>query len=168
LALVAVFSANASRAAAAPPADAGSTRIEVVVDGFQNSPPVTFPALSFEGGIANTGSTTGGGGGAGKATLESLVLTKGIDGASPRLLEAAATGRHLRSVTVRVFQRAPRDAKETLVLEVTAVDVQALLEHPAASEASLAERVVLEAATVTFSYPLEGLSFTFGLNAPSV
>lgn len=47
--------------------------------------------------------TTGGtGGGSGRATFEPVMVQRPIDSFSPALMEAAATGRHLTDVTVRV------------------------------------------------------------------
>jgi type VI protein secretion system component Hcp len=166
LVLVACVAATPARAAAG----VVTTRIEVAVDGFQNAPVQTFPAISYEGGVVNSGPIAGGGG-TGKASLEEIVITKAPDGVSSRLLEAALSGRHLRSVTIRVFQRTQVD-KERLVLEIDAVDVLVLKAHQAASlvpdAATSAERIALKAATVTFTYPLEGTSFTLGDDTPSV
>lgn len=164
LALIAGM-AIAPLAMAAPLGAAPTTRIEVVVDGFQNESTQTFAALTLEGGIANSAGGSGGGG-AGRASLEDLVITKAIDGASPLLLESARTGLRLRSVTVRVFERAPHSQGETLVLEVTATDVGVSLDHVASWTATddpgSNEKVVFRATTATFSYPVAGRTVTFG------
>ena len=159
-----VFS-GAPRAAAAGSGNAPATRLEVAVDGFPGSAVETFEALSLEGGVFNTGSD-GGGGGAGKAFFEDLVLTKPVDAASAKLLAAALTGRHLRSVVVRVFQRAS-NGSETLVLEVTATDVLVTRTHAVAPTDADAPRpgeaVTFEAAQVKFDYPAQGVSITYNV-----
>ncbi len=159
--LVVASLAMSPQATATQPGTAPTTRIEVVADGFQTAPAQTFQAVSFDGGIASS-VASGGGGGAGRAVLEDLVVTKAIDGVSPLLLDLARTGLRLRSVTVRVFQRAPRDPRETLVLEVAATDVAVSLGHEAVSSSGLGERVDFEATAATFSYPLAGRTVTVG------
>lgn len=54
---------------------------------------------SFSWGSANQGTfSMGGGGGAGKTTLKDLVVLKHVDKASPKVLEACTTGKHIPSV----------------------------------------------------------------------
>ena len=55
--------------------------------------------LSFSWGVANA-TIGGGGGGAGRATFHDLSFTHTIDKASPRLLQACATGSHLPEATI--------------------------------------------------------------------
>ena len=56
---------------------------------------------SFSWGVANTGSgATGGGGGAGKAVAQDFHFTSGISKASPSLMLACATGRHIQQATL--------------------------------------------------------------------
>src|SRR5262245_18678056 len=51
--------------------------------------------LSFSWGVTNTSpAQSGGGAGAGKATFQDLSIVHRIDKASPRLMEACATGTH--------------------------------------------------------------------------
>jgi len=58
---------------------------------------------SFSWGVSNSGSmAAGGGGGAGKASFSDLHFTKTVDKSSPKLMEAVATGEHLRSVDLVV------------------------------------------------------------------
>ena len=57
--------------------------------------------LSFSWGVATTPPTGGGaGGGAGKATFQDLTIVHPIDKATPALLQACATGRHLKDATI--------------------------------------------------------------------
>jgi len=59
---------------------------------------------TFSAGVSNTGSPSGGGGGAGKPTCEAIGATKGIDQATPPLWRAAFTGQHYQSAQID-FQR---------------------------------------------------------------
>jgi type VI secretion system secreted protein Hcp len=57
--------------------------------------------LSFSWGVTNAGSSgAGGGGGAGKATFQDLSIVHKIDKASPNLLQACATGEHVKEATI--------------------------------------------------------------------
>ncbi len=57
--------------------------------------------LSFSWGSANQGSAgVGGGSGAGKVAISDFVVMKYLDKASPKLLEACTTGKHIGSVTL--------------------------------------------------------------------
>jgi type VI secretion system secreted protein Hcp len=55
--------------------------------------------LAFSWGVANA-ANIGGGGGAGRATFHDLSFTHTIDKASPKLLQACATGAHLKEATI--------------------------------------------------------------------
>jgi type VI secretion system secreted protein Hcp len=56
---------------------------------------------SFSFGLSNSGSLAfGGGGGAGKVSFHDFSFSKRIDKASPELLKACATGKHLKEATV--------------------------------------------------------------------
>jgi type VI secretion system secreted protein Hcp len=58
---------------------------------------------SWSLGATNTGShSSGGGGGAGKPCLSDLTLVKGVDKASPLLLQAAMVGSHIKEATLAV------------------------------------------------------------------
>ena len=58
---------------------------------------------SFSWGVSNSGAmAAGGGGGSGKASFSDLHFTKTVDKSSPKLMEAVATGEHLRSVDLVV------------------------------------------------------------------
>ena len=57
---------------------------------------------SWSWGVSNSGSmAAGGGGGAGKASFSDFHITKTVDKSSPKLMEAVATGEHLKSLTMR-------------------------------------------------------------------
>ena len=52
--------------------------------------------LSFSFGISNKVSPTGGGGGAGKPTVEDFRFVKNVDTASPDLFDATCSGKHIQ------------------------------------------------------------------------
>src|SRR5687768_7967578 len=57
--------------------------------------------LSWSWGMSNSGSSApGGGGGAGKVNFHDLSITKTIDKATPKLMEACATGRHIKEIVL--------------------------------------------------------------------
>jgi type VI secretion system secreted protein Hcp len=57
--------------------------------------------LSFAWGLTNTGvAAPGGGAGAGKASFQDLHVVKPVDKASPKLVEACASGQHIKEVVL--------------------------------------------------------------------
>lgn len=58
---------------------------------------------SFSWGASNTGTSAHGGGGAGKASVHDISLTKATDKSSPDLMQAAASGKHIK--TAKLFVR---------------------------------------------------------------
>ena len=58
---------------------------------------------SFTFGVHQTGASSGGGGsGAGKAHFDDIHITKAADLASPNLMLACATGKHIKEATITV------------------------------------------------------------------
>jgi len=58
---------------------------------------------SFSWGVSNSGAmASGGGGGAGKATFHDIHFTTHVSKASPKLMQAAATGEHLKTFDLTV------------------------------------------------------------------
>ena len=86
------------------PAPAEDTvTMQMTVDGMNGGQ--ATPILAFSLGATNTGTTSGGGGGgAGKASFQDLSVAKLLDGMSVSLLAAAATGKHIKDVTIEVFE----------------------------------------------------------------
>ena len=77
--------------------------------------------LSFSWGVANAATIGAGGGGggagAGRATFHDLSFTHTIDKASPRLLQACATGSHLPEATI-THRKAGKGQQEFLVIKM--------------------------------------------------
>ena len=70
--------------------------------------PGEIEVMSFSWGVSNTGGgSTGGGGGAGKAVLQDFHFSMATSKASPNLMLACATGRHIRAATLTVPHGGP-------------------------------------------------------------
>jgi type VI secretion system secreted protein Hcp len=76
--------------------------MQMTVDGMNSNNPTPIQAFSLGG--SNSGSISSGGGGAGKASFSDLNVNKFIDGLSVPLLKAVATGQHIRTVKIEVFE----------------------------------------------------------------
>jgi type VI secretion system secreted protein Hcp len=106
--------------------------------------------LSWSWGVANTGSKeAGGGGGAGKASFRDLSFTHKIDRASPVLMQACATGVHLKDATI-THRKAGKGQQEYLIIKMNDVIVSAVTD--ADSEDSQLETVSLAFAKVDVEY----------------
>jgi type VI secretion system secreted protein Hcp len=74
--------------------------------------------LAFSWGVANAANIGGGGGGgAGRATFHDLSFTHTIDKASPKLLQACATGAHLKEATI-TRRKAGKGQQEYLIIKM--------------------------------------------------
>src|ERR1051325_6673223 len=77
--------------------------------------------LSYSWGVSNAGSMAhGSGGGEGKATFHDLSFVHKIDKASPVLMQACATGTHLKDATI-THRKAGKGQQEYLVVKMTDV-----------------------------------------------
>jgi type VI secretion system secreted protein Hcp len=73
--------------------------------------------LSFSWGVTNAANIGGGGAGAGRATFHDLSFTHAIDKASPKLLQACATGAHLKEATI-TRRKAGKGQQEYLIIKM--------------------------------------------------
>ena len=97
-------------------------------------------------GVTNAGAGhAGGGGGAGRATFTELSVTKVLDKASPALLLAVATGRHIRTAKLTVTSGGPRPLEYLTVDLEDVLVASCLLADPADSDR-----------------PVENVSFQYG------
>ena len=72
---------------------------------------------SFSFGVTQQGTMgTGGGGGAGKASFQDLHITKVLDKASPNILVACATGKHIANAKLTLRKAGGDDKVEYLVV----------------------------------------------------
>ena len=77
--------------------------------------------LSYSWGVTNPVHIgTGGGGGAGRATFQDLSIVHKIDKASPKLLEACATGEHLKEATI-THRKAGKGQQDFLIVKMNDV-----------------------------------------------
>jgi type VI secretion system secreted protein Hcp len=77
--------------------------------------------LSYSWGVTNAGSMASGtGGGEGKATFHDLSFVHNIDKASPVLMQACATGVHLKEATI-THRKAGKDQHEYLIVKMNDV-----------------------------------------------
>src|ERR1700704_4182336 len=92
--------------------------------------------LSFSWGVTNDATIkSGGGGGAGKASFHDFSFTHNIDKASPVLLQACATGTHLKEATI-THRKAGKGQQEYLIIKMSDVIITGVTEgggpgHPA-------------------------------------
>jgi type VI secretion system secreted protein Hcp len=117
-------------------------------------------------GVTNSGSGHAGGGGgfAGRATFTDLSVTKVLDKASPALLLAVATGRHIRTARLTVTSGGPRPV-EYLTVDLDDVLVTACLLADPADPDRPAENVSFQYAKIRVSYSPQ--SPTGGVGTPS-
>ncbi len=128
--------------------------------------------LSFSWGVANTAVPgSGGGGGAGKATFQDLVIVHNIDKASPLLMRACATGTHLKEATI-THRKAGKGQHEFLIVKMNDVIITGV-SHGGASGQAASESVSLAFAKVDLEYrpqrpdgsPDVGIHFKYDLKA---
>jgi type VI secretion system secreted protein Hcp len=131
--------------------------------------------LSYSWGVTNPGQLgTGGGGGAGRATVQDLSIVHKIDKASPRLLQACATGQHLKEATI-TFRKAGQKQQDFLIIKMNDVIITGVLQSALSSEAG-SETVNLEFAKVDWEFKPQkadgsldaGIHFKFDIKANKV
>ena len=107
--------------------------------------------LSYSWGVTNTAHIpTGSGGGAGKATFQDLSIVHKIDKASPKLLQACATGEHLKEATI-TFRKAGKGQQEFLIVKMNDVIITGVVQSAPGSEVG-SETVSLEFAKVDWEF----------------
>ena len=107
--------------------------------------------LSWSWGVSNAGEMRGGsGGGEGKASFHDLSFTHNIDKASPVLLQACATGVHLKEATI-THRKAGKGQQEFLIVKMSDVIITGVA-HGDTSDGGHAENVTLTFAKVDLQY----------------
>jgi len=128
--------------------------------------------MSFSWGVTNSGSSgSGGGGGAGKASFHDLSIVHRIDKASPGLLNACATGQHLKEATI-THRKAGKGQQEFLVVKLADILITSVV-HGGDTTGPASETVSLAFAKVDFEYRPQkadgsldaGIHFKFDLKA---
>jgi type VI secretion system secreted protein Hcp len=120
--------------------------------------------LSFSWGVTNTGATAaGGGGGAGKATFQDLSIVHKIDKASPLLMQACATGTHLK---------AGKDQQDYLIVKMNDIIITGVTDGDASGQGG-SETISLAFAKIDLEYKPQkadgsldaGIHFKYDLKA---
>ncbi|MEX0322018.1 MAG: Hcp family type VI secretion system effector [Puniceicoccaceae bacterium] len=108
--------------------------------------------LAWSWGLSNSGTFhSGGGGGAGKANFQDISVTKWLDKASPKLMEACATGATLPAATL-VLRKAGGEPLEYLVIRMEKVLVTSVSTGGSGGEDRLTENVTLNFAQIMVKY----------------
>ena len=105
--------------------------------------------LSWSWGLSNPVSLAGSGAGQGKAHFHDLSFTHKIDKASPALMQACATGVHLKEATI-THRKAGKGQQEFLVIKMNDVIVTALGDADTSDEST--ETVSLAFAKIDVEY----------------
>jgi type VI secretion system secreted protein Hcp len=128
--------------------------------------------LSYSWGVTNAGSMShGSGGGEGKATFHDLSFVHNIDKASPVLMQACATGTHLKEATI-THRKAGKGQHEFLVVKMNDVIVTGVT-HGGSGDSGHSENVSLAFAKVSLEYKPQkadgsldaGIHFKYDLKA---
>ncbi|MEN3220339.1 type VI secretion system tube protein Hcp [Mycolicibacterium porcinum] len=90
--------------------------------------PDEIDVVSFSWGVAQTGPAGGGGGGAGRTTFQDLLIVHTIDSATPALLLACATGRHLPQATIS-HRKAGENQQDYLTVKLSDVTITAVTQN---------------------------------------
>ena len=115
---------------------------------------------SFSWGSANQGTfSMGGGGGAGKTTLKDLVVLKHVDKASPKVLEACTTGKHIPSM-ILACRKAGGTQQEYLKITLSGMVTGRRQHEPVRTQSGAVATAATGALAVPI--PMERLSLNFG------
>jgi len=107
--------------------------------------------LSFSWGVTNAGvGSHGGGGSAGKATFQDLSIVHHIDKASPLLLNACATGTHIKDATI-THRKSGKGQHEYLIVKLNDVIITGVT-HGGTGDQPFSESVSLAFAKVDLEY----------------
>jgi type VI secretion system secreted protein Hcp len=108
--------------------------------------------LAWSWGLSNSGTFhLGGGGGAGKASIQDLSFTKYVDSSSADLQLACANGKHFKSAKL-VVRKAGETPLEYIIIELTEFLVTSVSTGGSGGEDRLTENVTLNFEQVHFTY----------------
>lgn len=110
--------------------------------------------LAFSWGVSNpaTISSTGGGLSSGKPSFQELSLTKYVDLASPQLMTAAATGKHIASATFTVLRSNGTGLANYYTVTLTEVLVTSVSTGASGGEDRMTENITLSYAKIKIDY----------------
>ena len=107
--------------------------------------------LSYSWGVTNAGSMGhGSGGGEGKASFHDLSFVHNVDKASPVLMQACATGAHLKEATI-THRKAGKEQHEYMIVKMNDVIVTGVT-HGGSGDSGHSENVSLSFAKVALEY----------------
>jgi type VI secretion system secreted protein Hcp len=107
--------------------------------------------LSFSWGVTNAASiASGGGAGVGKATFQDLSIVHNIDKATPLLMQACATGEHLKEATI-THRKAGKSQQEFLIIKMNDIIITSVTNGSASGQPG-SESVSLAFAKVDLEY----------------
>ena len=119
--------------------------------------------LSFSWGVSNSGSivSSGGGGGVGKATFHDLSFVHNIDKASPVLMQACATGVHLKDATI-THRKAGKGQHDFLIVKMNDVIITSVTHGGSSVDNGYPENVSLAFAKVDLEYKPQNAEGSMG------
>jgi type VI secretion system secreted protein Hcp len=98
--------------------------------------------LSFSWGVVNATPVSASGAGAGKASFHDISFVHNIDKASPSLMQACATGTHLKQATI-THRKAGKGQQEYLIVTMNDVIITSVTHSGARADAGYSENVTL-------------------------
>jgi type VI secretion system secreted protein Hcp len=108
--------------------------------------------LSYSWGVTKPVLPASSGGGAGKASFQDLVIVHRIDKASPMLMEACATGKHLNDATI-THRKDGKQPFEYLIVKLNDVQITAVTHDSANNQPDTgSEKVSLTFTKVALEY----------------
>ena len=108
--------------------------------------------LAWSWGMSQSGTThMGGGGGAGKVSVQDISVTKWVDKASPLLMLFCSNGKHVAEGTLTV-RKAGEKPLEYMKIKMTDIIITAVSTGGSGGEDRLTENVTLNFAKVEYAY----------------
>ncbi|MBR9985433.1 MAG: type VI secretion system tube protein Hcp [Desulfosarcina sp.] len=121
---------------------------ESKIDGHEKE----IDVLAWSWGVSQSGSMhVGGGGGAGKANIQDVSVTKYVDKASTNLLRKCCNGAHLKKAIMTV-RKSGENPVDYVVIQMEPIMVTSVSTGGSGGEDRLTENITLNFAKVKFSY----------------
>ena len=112
----------------------------------------SIDVLAWSWGVSNSGTThTGGGGGAGKANIQDISLTKWVDKASTDLIKHCCNGKHIPKMTL-IVRKAGEKPLEYIKILMEDCLISSVSTGGSGGEDRLTENVSINFATVELEY----------------
>jgi type VI secretion system secreted protein Hcp len=109
--------------------------------------------LAWSWGASNSGTRQhGSGGGAGKANIQDLSLTKWLDKASPLLLKACCLGDHITNADLVIRKAGGKSPVEYVKIALEDVLISSISTGGSGGEDRLTENITINFAKVQFTY----------------